>query len=313
MNGGRRGRAAGCKVVPGERKGPLRQRGSASVPTRYIYSVLRGRHRSSTEAPAAALARPCSAAGLSWLIVVTSSPPARHEDPARAFPPPRAGHPAPARTREYPTPRHPHVSAAAPVPVAVGPDIAASTRRRRAAVMTPWRRRAVRPLAYRRRWWRRPARWRGRRPRRRGLRVRGEGQATGAGGAGHGNGSKEIATMHRETPEGSGSPPDRASLATLARRYARSMTAVVTNVTLDGRPPSMDGVCARENVFSRRRCRKCTKLGMKKVFITGSAFLAGCLMLFLCNRQDGDIKECLPRACQKSAVKRPKKQVKTKA
>jgi hypothetical protein len=51
---------------------------------------------------------------------------------------------------------------------------------------------------------------------------------------------------------------------------------------------------------------------MEKVFFAGSAFLADGLMLFLCNRQDGDTKECMPRARQKSAVKHPKKQVKTK-
>ncbi len=149
-------------------------------------------------------------AGFSWLIAVTSPPPARHENPARAFPPPRAGHPAPARTCDHPMPRHPHVSAAAPVPLAVGPDIAASTRRRRAAVMTTRRRARLTAV--------RAARWRATRLRRRGLRVRGERQAPGAGGAGHGDGSKEIATMHRQTPEGPGSPPDRASVATLARR-----------------------------------------------------------------------------------------------
>ncbi|WP_141755037.1 hypothetical protein [Burkholderia plantarii] len=91
------------------------------------------------------------------------------------------------------------------------------------------------------------------------------------------------------------------------------MTAVAMDVTLMA--VRLDGWRAhvRENVFSRRWCRKCTRLGMKKVFITVSAFFAGRLMLFLCNRQDGDMKECQPRACQKSAVKHPKKQVKTKA
>lgn len=105
-------------------------------------------------------------AGFSWLIAVTSSPPARHENPAGPSRR-RAGHPAPARTCDHPMPRHPHVSAAAPVPLAVGPDIAASTRRRRAAVMTTRRRacltaaRAARsrrtagPWRRRRRPWRR--------------------------------------------------------------------------------------------------------------------------------------------------------------
>lgn len=208
MNGEHPGRAARRKAIPGNRGGrfdsPAWRRFQHTI---YIVCCAASIDPRSKRRPHP---RPgsCSRARLSRLIAVASSPPARYEDPARAFPPPRAGHPAPARARDHPMPRHPHVLAAAPVPVAVGPDIASPARRRRATVMAQRRRRAVRTRAHRR-WWRRwPARRRGRRPRRRGLRVRGEGQATGAGGAGHGNGSKEIATMHRETPEGSGSPPD---------------------------------------------------------------------------------------------------------
>ncbi|WLE64085.1 hypothetical protein GIY62_33695 [Burkholderia plantarii] len=91
------------------------------------------------------------------------------------------------------------------------------------------------------------------------------------------------------------------------------MTAVAMDVTFDGGPSRWMARTRARKRFLAASVPKMHQIGDKKVFITVLVFLAGRLMLFLCNRQDGDMKECQPRACQKSAVKRPKKQVKTKA
>lgn len=130
-----------------------------------------------------------------------SVPAARREHPVRALPAPLSRAPAASAPRRDPAPRHPHIAATAPIPVTIGPDIAASARRRRAAIAPQRRRRAVGALADQRRGRRRPAARRRITAGRGRLRVRAEGRAAGQDGrAAEGKGSKEVATLHRKAP-----------------------------------------------------------------------------------------------------------------
>lgn len=130
-----------------------------------------------------------------------SVPAARHEHPVRALPAPLSRAPAAPTPCRDPAPRHPHIAATAPIPVTIGPDITASARRRRAAIAPQRRRRAVGALADRRRGRRRPAARRRITAGRGRLRVRAEGRAAGQDGrAAEGEGSKEVATLHRKAP-----------------------------------------------------------------------------------------------------------------
>lgn len=129
-----------------------------------------------------------------------SVPAARHEHPVRALSAPLSRAPAASAPRRDPASRHPHIAATAPIPVTIGPDIAASARRRRAAIAPQRRRRAVGALADRRRG-RRPAARRRITAGRGRLRVRAEGRAAGQDGrTAEGEGSKEVATLHRKAP-----------------------------------------------------------------------------------------------------------------
>lgn len=112
--------------------GPLRPTQSSMVPTCTIYIVA-----STSDGPNSGRHDSRPARG-------KLPPSALDEHPARALAVPAAGNPAPAWPCRDPAARYPDVIAAAPVPVAVGPDGPARSRRWRATVAAHRRRRAVR-------------------------------------------------------------------------------------------------------------------------------------------------------------------------
>lgn len=242
----------GLAGVPKRGRGNLREgrfdsRRGRQFHTHYIYSVLRiaqGR-------------RPGD-----------SVPAARHEHPVRALPAPLSRAPAASAPRRDPAPRHPHIAATAPIPVTIGPDIAASARRRRAAISPQRRRRAVGALADRRWGRRRPAARRRITAGRGRLRVRAEGRAAGQDGrAAEGEGSKEVATLHRKAPGWRTGRPEWAA----ARHQGTAWLADQHYRRCNGRyGPCLSSRCHLgetagkrfTRVLHRRRIGKCTRLRM---------------------------------------------------
>jgi hypothetical protein len=86
---------------------------------------------------------------------VSASPMAFDVRPSWPGPDPATGHPAPSLPAADPAAGHPYIGAVVPAPMPIGPDVAASVRRRRAAFVTSRRRGPVRTARNRPRW-----RWR---------------------------------------------------------------------------------------------------------------------------------------------------------